>query len=119
MLDDSVPVLLIPEADPPRLYDALLKISMKERTRRLTIYVWMAGDNAERHVEKVRSIISLNHMLTLSFFVIPSNYEVSRKQNHNRVYIVFPETHKEVALSLVNQLSEMKIEVIEVMIPGL
>ncbi|QOR94025.1 hypothetical protein IMZ38_05120 [Thermosphaera chiliense] len=119
MFDASVPVILIPSADASRLYDALLKISIRERKKRLSIYIWLNGENIEKQVEKLRSIISLNHILTLSFFVLRSNLEVLKKHNPNRIYIVFPETRKEVALSIAGQLSEMKTEVVEVEIPGL
>jgi hypothetical protein len=119
MFDASVPVLLIPGSDVQRFYNELLKISGRERKKRLTIYVWMDSWNVEENMEKVRSIISLNQLLSMSFYVVRQDLEVLKSHHPSHIYVVFPETRKEVAQELIRQLSELGIQAAEVVIPEL
>jgi len=53
MFEANVPVLLIPGSDVQRLYYELLKISAKERKKRLTIYVWVDSWNVKKTWRKL------------------------------------------------------------------
>jgi hypothetical protein len=119
MFDASVPVILIPGSDVQRLYNELLKISSRERKKRLTIYVWMDSGKVEENIEKVKSIISLNHLLTMSFYVVRQDLEALKSHHPSHIYVVFPETRREVAQGLIRQLSELGIQAAEVVIPEL
>jgi len=119
MFDASVPVLLIPVSDVQRLYNELLKISVRERKKRLTIYVWMDSWSVEENIEKIKSIISLNHLLTMSFYVIRQDLEALKSHRPSHIYVVIPETRMEVAQGLIGQLSELGIQAEEVVIPEL
>jgi len=73
----------------------------------------------EENMEKVRSIISLNQLLSMSFYVVHQDLEVLKSHRPSHIYVVFPETRKEVVQGLIRQLSELGIQAAEVVTPEL
>lgn len=118
MEKEGVSVILLLHKNELRFLDALVKISRKENNRHLNICLPINHGDAIDELEKMRSIISLNHLLTLNVYLCPES-EISKILKKDKIYVVYSKDDSERAMQLVHALTVEKTSVEEVIIDEL